>query len=241
MFWENSERISRIGGYRHWMSSCQGILRKRTCKLTLLSIIPYFIVCVGMLDVVHGHMGYEGDPFVPTTPRAACTGTTSDLWDCVCMTAVRCASHVTPPRPVIGKFEEFVMFGSLITCTLGDTVYGNMGVATEAGTIGVVVLGSEDEFGNPNQENFTKNYGDALAVEAASDLSTVLDAIVALGPGYLLGGTADISGFIFYPGLYTTTTTMAIASGKMTLDALGVINSVFIFSAVRLPLLIIMG
>lgn len=188
---------------------------------------------------VYAHMGYDGDPFVPTATRLACTGTSADLWDCVCVAGIRCHSHRQVQRPfpdsniVLGEFEEFAVMGALITCTVGDTVYGNLGVPTVAGTIGAVVLGSNDEEGVPNQEGYTEHRGDAVAVAGWTDLQNLMNGLWDLRPGYLLGGTADISLFTFYPGVYSTTTTMAIAVGSVYLDALGNIHAIFVFSAVK--------
>jgi hypothetical protein len=69
--------------------------------------------------------------------------------------------------------------------------------------------------------------GDAVATQAQLDLITVYDDIAGRTAGAVtLSG--NLGGQTLTPGLYTSTSSLAIASGNLTLDAQGDTNAVFI-------------
>jgi hypothetical protein len=68
---------------------------------------------------------------------------------------------------------------------------------------------------------------DPTAAQAELDLTTAYLYAAGLPGGAVLPG--DMSGLTFTPGLYTTSSTVELSAGNVTLDAQGNANAVFIF------------
>jgi hypothetical protein len=68
---------------------------------------------------------------------------------------------------------------------------------------------------------------DPAAAQAKLDLTTAYLYAAGLPGGAVLPG--DMSGLTFTPGLYTTSSTVELSAGNVTLDAQGNANAVFIF------------
>lgn len=99
----------------------------------------------------------------------------------------------------------------------GTIVVGNLGISPGSALVGFP----------PGQVVGMIHAGDAAAGAAkASLLAAYDDAAGRLGAAVL---PADLSGLTFTPGLYNNSTSVMIASGNVTLDALGNGNAVFIF------------
>lgn len=112
-----------------------------------------------------------------------------------------------------------VLAGTTVTVTGGGTIGGNIGVfpgtAYVAGTPAVTVNG-------------TIYAGGSVAAQAQADLTTAyndaagrsVDAVTVSG---------NIGGMTLAPGLYKSTSSLAISSGDLTLDGGGNANAVWIF------------
>jgi hypothetical protein len=113
-----------------------------------------------------------------------------------------------------------VLAGAGVSSTGPTIVSGNLGLTNAAPTAltgfppGTVVNGAIHQ-------------NDAGAIAAYAALSTaILDAAGRTG-GTLKSG--NLGGQTLTPGLYTSSSSLAISSGNLTLDALGNPNAVFIF------------
>jgi hypothetical protein len=113
-----------------------------------------------------------------------------------------------------------VLAGAGVSSTGPTIVSGNLGLTNAAPTAlagfppGTVVNGAIHQ-------------DDASAIAAYAALGTaILDAAGRTGGATVSG---NLGGQTFTPGLYTSTSSLAISSGDLTLDALGNPNAVFIF------------
>jgi hypothetical protein len=120
---------------------------------------------------------------------------------------------------VLGASAGFaVLAGSTVTSTGGTTVNGDLGVSP-----GTAVTG----FG-PGIVNGAIHAGDSAAAQAQLDLTTAYNDAAGrtVGPVAVAG---NLGGLTLTPGLYKSTSSLAISSGDLTLDAQGNANAVFIF------------
>jgi uncharacterized protein (TIGR03437 family) len=136
----------------------------------------------------------------------------------VCLTAVTATAQQAVVN--LGSDSSFaVLGGTTVTVTGGGTITGNVGIfpgtAYVAGDPAVTVNG-------------TIYAGGPVASQAQADLTTAfnnaagrtVDAITLSG---------NIGGQTLAPGLYKSTSSLAISSGDLTLDAQGNSNAVWIF------------
>src|SRR5438874_4423925 len=116
----------------------------------------------------------------------------------------------------LGSAAKFaVLAATTVTSTGATTVNGNLGVSP-----GTTVSGSPTV-------NGTMHLGDPTAAQAQSDLTIAYnDAAGRLGGAAVSG---NLGGLTLTPGLYTSTSSLEITSGDLTLDAQGDANAVFIF------------
>ena len=112
-----------------------------------------------------------------------------------------------------------VLGGTTVTVTGGGTITGNVGIfpgtAYVAGTPAVTVNG-------------TVYAGGPVAAQAQADLTTAYNDAAgrSVAPVAVAG---NIGGLTLAPGLYKSTSSLAISSGNLTLDAGGNVNAVWIF------------
>lgn len=120
---------------------------------------------------------------------------------------------------VLGAAGNFaVLAGSTVTSTGASQVTGDLGVSP-----GTAVTGFP-----PGTVNGTIHAGDPAAAQAIADLTTAIGDAAGrtVGPVSVAG---NIGGQTLTPGLYASTSSLAISSGDLTLDAQGNANAVFIF------------
>jgi uncharacterized protein (TIGR03437 family) len=136
----------------------------------------------------------------------------------VCLTAVDAGAALQSPV-ALGSDSTFILLAATtVSVTGGGTITGNIGIspgtAFVPGVPPVTVTG-------------TVHAGDAIAAQAQADLTTAFnDAASRSTPAVVAG---NIGGQTLTPGLYKSTSSLAISSGDLTLDAQGAPNAVFIF------------
>ena len=120
---------------------------------------------------------------------------------------------------VLGSATTFeVLAGSTVTSTGATTVNGDLGVSP-----GTAVTGFP-----PGLVNGTIHAGDAAAAQAQLDLTTAYNDAAGRTVGAITVA-GNLGGQTLTPGLYKSTSSLAISSGDLTLDAQGDANAVFIF------------
>jgi hypothetical protein len=132
-----------------------------------------------------------------------------------------CAQDATAGQaPVeLGSASRFaVLAGSTVTSAGITTVTGDLGSGP-----GTAVEGFP-----PGTVSGTIHAGDPVAAQAEADLTTAYDdAAGRTSTPITVAG--NIGGQTLAPGLYKSTSSLAISSGDLTLDAQGDANAVFIF------------
>jgi ice-binding like protein/Big-like domain-containing protein len=120
---------------------------------------------------------------------------------------------------VLGSATTFsVLAASTVTSTGAATVNGDLGLSP-----GTAVTGFP-----PGVVNGTTHLGDAAAAQAQLDLTTAYNDAAGRTVGAILVA-GNLGGQTLTPGLYTSTSSLEISSGDLTLDAQGDANAVFIF------------
>jgi hypothetical protein len=122
------------------------------------------------------------------------------------------------PVALGSAFTYAVLAGATVTSTGSTIVTGDIGAGPGSAVTGFP----------PGDVNGNIHAGDPAADQAQADLSTAyndaagrtLDAVTVAG---------NIGGQTLPPGLYKSTSSLAISSGDLTLDAGGDANAVFIF------------
>lgn len=119
----------------------------------------------------------------------------------------------------LGDAAAFVVLaGSTVTSTGATALNGNLGVSP-----GTAVSGFP-----PGTMVGTQYTGNATSAAAMVDLSTAYsDAAGRTQSPVILAG--NLGGLTLPPGLYKSTSSLAISSGDLTLDAMGDPDAVFIF------------
>ena len=121
--------------------------------------------------------------------------------------------------PVLGGAGAFVVLaGSTVTSTGATALTGDLGVSP-----GTAVTGFP-----PGTFSGAMHAGDAASAVGMTDLTTAYNDAAGrtLGPVSVAG---NLGGLTLPPGLYKSTSSLAISSGDLTLDAQGDANAVFIF------------
>lgn len=119
----------------------------------------------------------------------------------------------------LGSAANFaVLAGSTVTSTGASHVTGDLGVSP-----GTAVTGFP-----PGIVTGTMNAGGVTAAQAIADLTTAFNDAAGrtVAPVTVAG---NLGGQTLAPGLYKSTSSLAISSGNLTLDAQGDANAVFIF------------
>ena len=119
----------------------------------------------------------------------------------------------------LGSADNFaVLAGSTVTNTGATTVTGDLGVSP-----GMAVTGFP-----PGTVTGTTHAGEAVAAQAQIDLTTAYNDAAGRSVGAVTVA-GNLGGQTLTPGLYTSTSSLEISSGDLTLDAQGDANAVFIF------------
>ena len=129
------------------------------------------------------------------------------------------ASANSQAAPVLGGAGAFVVLaGSTVTSTGATALTGDLGVSP-----GTAVTGFP-----PGTFTGAMHAGDATSAVGMTDLTTAYNDAAGrtLGPVSVAG---NLGGLTLPPGLYKSTSSLAISSGDLTLDAQGDANAVFIF------------
>jgi hypothetical protein len=136
----------------------------------------------------------------------------------ICLTVV--AANAQPQLPVdLGSNSTFaILAGTTVTVTGGGSITGDIGISPDS----AFVPGTP-----PVTVNGTVHAGNATAAQAQLDLTAAFnDAAGRMTPVIVSG---NIGGQTLTPGLYKSTSSLAISSGELTLDAGGDGTAVFIF------------
>jgi hypothetical protein len=122
------------------------------------------------------------------------------------------------PAPVaLGSATGFgVLASSTVTNTGATVVTGDLGVSP-----GTAVTGSPTVSG-------TIHAGDSVAAQGQNDLTTAYNDAAGRTTGAITVA-GNLGGQTLAPGLYTSTSSLAISSGDLKLDAQGSANAVWIF------------
>lgn len=136
----------------------------------------------------------------------------------LCLATVAAAAAPQTTVNLASTTGFVALAGTTVTVTGGGTITGNIGIspglAFVPGVPPVVVSG-------------TIYAGGAVAAQAEADLTTAFnDAAGRQTPAIVAG---NIGGQTLTPGLYKSTSSLAVSSGDLTLDAQGNSAAVFIF------------
>jgi len=124
----------------------------------------------------------------------------------------------SPPQVPLGSAALFaILAGTTITNTGGSVVTGDVGLSP-----GTSITGFP-----PGTVIGTQHITDSAAAQAQLDLTAAyLDLESRIGSAPVAG---NIGGQTLTPGIYKSTSTLAISSGELTLNAQGNADAIFIF------------
>jgi hypothetical protein len=128
------------------------------------------------------------------------------------------AMAVQLPVPLASATTFGVLAGSTVTSTGATTVNGDLGLSP-----GTAVTGFP-----PGLVNGTTHLGDPAAAQAQLDLTVAYNDAAGRTVG-AIGVAGNLGGQTLTPGLYTSTSSLEISSGDLTLDAQGDASAVFMF------------
>jgi len=144
------------------------------------------------------------------------------VWCILLLMSLTTAAMAAGEAPVnLGSAANFaVLAGSTVTNVPGDgtTITGDLGVSPGTAVTGFppgVVVG-------------TIHAGDPVAAQAQLDLTVAYNDAAGRSTAPITV-SGNLGGMTLYPGLYKSTSSLAISSGDLTLDAQGDPNAVFIF------------
>lgn len=127
-------------------------------------------------------------------------------------------STVQASIPLLGLSNFTVIAGASVTNTGGTVITGDLGLSP-----GTSIGGFP-----PGILNGTLHINTAIANQAKLDLVTAFNDAAARTAGDMVTLSGNIGGLTLTPGLYKSTSTLAISSGDVTFDALGNADAVFI-------------
>ena len=155
-----------------------------------------------------------------TAPRRAAG---FPVWAMLSTAAVLSCALLAGEAPVpLGSAATYaVLAGSSVTSTGGTTLHGDLGISTGTALSGFL----------PGSVDGSIHLGDTVAAQAQADLAVAYDDAAGrpFGPDLLLLA-GNIGGQTLYPGLYRSSSSLAVSSGDLTLDAGGDPEAVFIFT-----------
>jgi len=120
--------------------------------------------------------------------------------------------------PLAGTSNFAVLAGSAVTNTGATSITGDLGLSPGSSVGGFppgIVIG-------------TQHINDQIASQAKLDLTAAFNDAVARTSTDIVTLSGNIGGLTLTPGLYKSTSSLAISSGDLTFDAKGNANAVFI-------------
>jgi hypothetical protein len=203
-------------------------------KASTLTNVTFALTGPGATPVA-GTVSYDANTYmVKFTPTAALA--VSTLYTATLTTAVTdmagnalaiskvwsfttAAGSSSQLSPVLGTSGGFVILaGSTVTSTGSTALTGDLGVSPGSAVTGFP----------PGTFSGTKHAGDATSAVAMTDLTTAYNDAAGRSVGAVTVA-GNLGGLTLPPGLYKSTSSLAISSGDLTLDAQGNANAVFIF------------
>jgi hypothetical protein len=124
----------------------------------------------------------------------------------------------TPAVSLAGSADFAVLAGSAITSTGATSITGDVGLSP-----GTSIGGFP-----PGEIVGTQRINDNLATQAKLDLTIAYNDVAGRTSTEIVTLSGNIGGLTLTPGLYKSTSTLAISSGDLTFDAKGNANAVFI-------------
>ncbi len=146
-----------------------------------------------------------------TTAPASPSGTTTPI-------VIPIQTTAQAPVAMAGATNLAILAGSGITNTGATTITGDMGLSP-----GTSVGGFP-----PGILNGTLHINDAIANQAKLDLTAAYNNAAGRSSTDMVTVSGNIGGLTLTPGLYKSTSTLALSSGNVTFDAKGNANAVFI-------------
>lgn len=126
---------------------------------------------------------------------------------------------VSMPTVALGATSTFaILAGSEVTSTGATAITGDMGLSP-----GTSIGGFP-----PGILNGTQHINDASSNQAKLDLTNAYNDLAGRTSTDIVTLAGNIGGLTLTPGLYKSTSTLAISSGDLTFDAKGNANAVFI-------------
>jgi len=117
-----------------------------------------------------------------------------------------------------GSTNFVILAGSAITNTGGTNVTGDMGLSPGSSVGGFP----------PGNLNGTLHINDPIAAQAKLDLTAAYNDLAGRTSTDIVTLSGNIGGLTLTPGLYKSTSTLAISSGDLTFDAQGNSEAIFI-------------
>jgi len=118
-----------------------------------------------------------------------------------------------------GSSNIAVLAGSAITSTGATIITGDLGLSPGSSVGGFP----------PGILNGTRHINDVIANQAKLDLTSAYNDAAGRTCTDIVTLSGNIGGLTLTPGLYKSTSSLAISSGDLTLDAKGNANAIFIF------------
>ena len=120
--------------------------------------------------------------------------------------------------PLAGTSNFAVLAGSAVTSTGATIITGDLGLSPGSSVGGFP----------PGILNGTQHINDVIANQAKLDLTAAYNDAAGRTCTDIVTLSGNIGGLTLTPGLYKSTSSLAISSGDLTLDAKGNANAVFI-------------
>ncbi len=122
------------------------------------------------------------------------------------------------PVPMTGASNFAVLAGSAVTNTGATVITGDLGLSPGSSIGGFP----------PGILNGTRHINDPIANQAKLDLTAAYNNAAGRTSTDIVTLSGNIGGLTLTPGLYKSTSSLAISSGDLTFDAKGNANAIFI-------------
>ncbi|OGU83990.1 MAG: hypothetical protein A2W11_13300 [Ignavibacteria bacterium RBG_16_35_7] len=122
------------------------------------------------------------------------------------------------PVPTAGASPFAILSGSSVTNTGATIITGDLGLSPGSSIGGFP----------PGILNGTQHINDAIANQAKLDLTAAYNNAAGRTSTDIVTLSGNIGGLTLTPGLYKSTSSLAISSGDVTFDAMGNANAIFI-------------